>query len=95
MPQHDIWDIRPLWESRLTYIDRLIENGTNFGVDRGDGTASFYPASDSEADLHAFQPIVRNLRAHQGDGYAIHVEHTRSDHGYGLVDLVLVRLKQD
>lgn len=84
-----------LGESHLSYIDSLIENGTNFRVDWKDETASFRPASDSEADLQAFQPVVRDLRAHQGDGYDIHIEHTLSDHGDGLVDLVLVTLHQD
>lgn len=78
----------------MSYIDSLIENGTNFRLDRNDKSASFRPASDSEADLQAFQPVVRDLRAHQGDGYDIHIEHTLSDHGDGLVDLVLVTLHQ-
>jgi len=79
----------------LSYIDSLIENGTNFRVDRKDESASFRPAGDSEADLQAFQPVVRGLRAHQGDCYDIHIEHTLSDHGDCLVDLVLVTLHQD
>lgn len=79
----------------MSYIDSLIENGINFRVDRKDESASFRPASDSETDLQAFQAVVRNLRAHQGDGYDIHIEHTLSDHGDGLVDLVLVTLHQD
>lgn len=79
----------------MSYIDRLIENGKNFRVDRKDESASFRPASDSEADLQAFQPVVRDLRAHQGDGYDIHIDHTLSDHGDGLVDLVFVTLHQD
>lgn len=33
--------------------------------------------------------------AHRGDGYDIHIEHTLSDHGDSLVDLVLVTLHQD
>ncbi len=83
---------KKLGELHLSYIDGLIGNGTNFRVDRKDENASFRPASDSEADLQAFQPVVRDLRAHQGDGYDIHIEHTLSDHGDGLVDLVLVSL---
>lgn len=79
----------------MSYIDRLIEDGTNFRVERKQENASFRPASDSEADLQAFQPVVRDLRAHQGDGYDIHIEHTLSHHGDGLVDLVLVTLHQD
>lgn len=79
----------------MSYINSLIENGTNFRVDRKDESASFRPASESEADLQAFQPAVRDLRAHKGHGYDIHIEHTLSDHGDGLVDLVLVTLHQD
>lgn len=81
--------------SHLSYIDSVIENGTNFRVDRKDEGTSFRPVSDSEADLQTFQPVVRDLRAHQGDGYDIHIEHTLSDHGDGLVDLVLVTFYQD
>lgn len=79
----------------MSYVDSLIENGTNFRVGRKDENASFRPASDSEADLQAFQPVVRDLRAHQGDGYEIHIEHALSDHGEGLVDLGLAMLHQD
>lgn len=79
----------------MAYINRLIEIGTNFRVDCKHGTASFRPAGSSVADLQAFQPVVRDLREHQGDGYAIHIEHTLSDHGDALVDLVLVTLQQD
>lgn len=79
----------------MSYIDSIIENGTNCRVDRKDESASFRPASDSEADLQAFQPVVRDLRAHQGDGYDIHIERALSDYGDGLVDLVLMTLHQD
>lgn len=78
----------------MSYIDRLIENGKYFRVDRKDESASFRPASDSEADLQAFQAVVRDLRTHQGDGYGIYMEHALSDHGNGLVDLVIVTLHQ-
>lgn len=78
--------------TRLSYIDTLIADGTHFRVDRKDGSASFRPAGDSAADLDAFQSVVRNLRANEGDGYAVHIEHPVSDHGQGLVDLVLVTL---
>ncbi len=79
----------------MSYIDSLIENGTNFRVDRQDESASFRPTNDSETALQAFQPVVRDLRAHTGQGYDIHIEHTISDHGLDLVDLVLVTLHQD
>lgn len=36
-----------------------------------------------------------NFRAHQRNGYDMHIEHTLSDHGDGLVDLVLVILHQE
>jgi len=64
-------------------------------VDPQDESASFRPASDSEADLQAFQTVVRDLRADQGHGYDIHIEHTLSDHRDGLVDLVFVTLHKD
>jgi hypothetical protein len=31
---------------RMSYIDKLIEHGTNFKVQRGLGSASFAPVSD-------------------------------------------------
>lgn len=76
----------------MSYIDTLIADGTHFRVDRKGGRVSFQPAGDSAADLDAFQSVVRNLRTNEGDGYAIHIEHPVSDHGHGLVDLVLVTL---
>ncbi len=79
----------------MTYIDRLIANGTNFRVDRKEASASFRPAGDSDADVDAFQSVVRDLRANEGDGYAIHLAHPMSDRGHGLIDLVLVTLTQD
>ncbi|QHL92089.1 hypothetical protein GVO57_13960 (plasmid) [Sphingomonas changnyeongensis] len=60
----------------MSYIDSLIENGANFRVDRKDESASFRPASDSEADLQAFQPVVRDLGAYKGNGYDIHIAPT-------------------
>lgn len=76
----------------MSYIDQLIENGTNFKVERKDGSASFRPVSGSDADVEAFQSVVRDLRAHQGDGYDIHLDHKLSDRPGNLVDLVLVTL---
>ena len=76
----------------MTYLDRLIENGTNFRVERKDGSASFRPAGNDDADLDAFQSVVRDLRDHAGDGYDVHLEHPVSDRGRDLVDLVLVTL---
>lgn len=79
----------------MSYIDNLIANGTNFGVERKDGSASFRPASSAHADLDSFQSVVRDLRANEGDGYRIHLEHPVSDHGRDLVDLVLVTFEKD
>lgn len=76
----------------MSYIDNLIADGTNFRVERKDGSASFRPAGNSDADLDAFQSVVRDLRANEGDGYTIHIAHPVSDHGRGLIDLVLVTL---
>ncbi len=61
-------------------------------MERKDGGISFKPAGASEADLEAFQAIVRNLRRNEGNGYHIHIEHNSSDHAGDLVDLVFVEI---
>jgi len=76
----------------LNYIENLIPNGTNFRVDRKPDSASFRPAGSSPSDLEAFQSVVHDLHAHEGDGYRIHIAHRSSDHGHGLIDLVLATL---
>ncbi|ATY34328.1 hypothetical protein [Sphingomonas psychrotolerans] len=76
----------------MSYIDDLIEHGTNFQVRRGDGSASFSPASGRDEDIEAFQGVVRELRRNEGDGYAIHIDHKLSDRGGNLVDLVVVTI---
>jgi hypothetical protein len=78
----------------LSYIDRLIEDGTHFRVERRDGSASFRPAGGSDDELEQFQSVVRNLRDHRGDGYDIHLEHKMSDRPGDLVDLVLVTINE-
>ena len=77
----------------MSYIDRLIEDGTNFRVERRDGSASFRPAGASDDELERFQSVVRNLREHCGDGYDIHIEHKMSDRPGDLIDLVLVTIE--
>lgn len=79
-------------EAGLSYIENLIANDTNFCVDRKVDRAAFKPAGDSPEDLEAFQSVVRDLRTHEGNGYRIHIAHPSSDHGHGLIDLVLVTL---
>ena len=74
----------------MNYIENLLANGTNFRVDRKTNSASFRPAGDSSSDLEAFQSVVRDLHNHEGDGYRVHKAHPSSDHGRGLIDLVLV-----
>ena len=76
----------------MSYIDRLIEGGTNFRVECRDGSASFRPAGASDDELSRFQSVVRDLREHRGDGYDIHIEHEVNDRPGKLVDLVLVTI---
>jgi hypothetical protein len=52
-------------------------------------------SGDSDADVDSFQSVVPDLRANEGDGYAIHLAHPTSDRGHGLIDLVLGTLTQD
>ena len=42
-----------------------------------------------------FSPSFAICARIKGGGYDINIEHTLSDHGDGLVDLVLVTLHQD
>ncbi|KQT33678.1 hypothetical protein ASG29_06610 [Sphingomonas sp. Leaf412] len=74
----------------MSYIDDLIENGTNFQVRRGEGTASFTPVSGRDEDIEAFQGVVRDLRCHEGDGYSIHIDHLMSDRAGSFVDVVMI-----
>lgn len=74
----------------MSYIEELIEHGTNFKVQRGQGSASFTPVSDSDEDVEAFQGVVEDLRRNEGDGYTIHMEHPMSDRGGSYIDLMLV-----
>jgi hypothetical protein len=76
----------------MSYIDDLIDDGTNFRVDRRHESASFRPLSDSAPDIDCFQSVVRSLRANQGDGYTVKIEHKMSDRGENLIDLVVVML---
>jgi len=65
----------------LSHIGDLIEDNTNFRVDRRDGRASFRPVRDSDADIDRFQSVVLSSRANQGDGYVIEIEEKMSDLG--------------
>jgi len=76
----------------VSYIDDLIEHGTNFKVRRGEGTVSFTPVSGRDEDIDAFQGVVRELRRNEGDGYSMR-EHEMTDRGISLVDLMLVTVE--
>lgn len=77
----------------MSYIDRLIEDGTSFWVERRDGSASSRPAGASDDELERFQSVVRDLREQRGDGYDIHIEHEMNDRPGKLIDLVLVTIE--
>lgn len=64
----------------MSYIEKLIEHGTNFKVKRGSGIASFGPVS-GDGYIEAFQGGVEELRRNEGDGYSIHSDHPMSDRG--------------
>lgn len=76
----------------MTFVDDLLENGGNFILERSEGTASLRPASESDADLESFQVLVREVRAHDGEGFSIVKEHVSSDHPGDLVDLLLLSI---
>lgn len=79
----------------MSYVEDLIEHGTNFRVRRGEGTVSFTPVSGRDEDIEAFQGVVRDLRHHEGDGYVIHIDHVLSDRAGSFIDLVMVTLEAE
>lgn len=76
----------------MAFIDELVEGGGNFIFNRTEGGASFSPSSERDADLASFQNLVRHVRAHAGDGYAIHLEHVCADRPGELVDLLVLQI---
>ncbi|MDK2768101.1 MAG: hypothetical protein KYX69_10340 [Sphingomonas sp.] len=76
----------------MAFIDELAEVGGNFIFTRTEGGASLKPASGSDADLASFQALVRRVRDHEGDGFAIHIDHVCSDRPGNLVDLLVLQI---
>lgn len=76
----------------MAFINDLQEGGGNFIFKRTEDGASLSPASDSDAALASFQNLVRRVRAHAGDGYAIHLEHVCADRPGDLVDLMILTI---
>lgn len=76
----------------MAFIDELLEGGGNFVFERIEGGASLAPASERASDFASFQNLVRRVRANEGDGYAIHLEHVSSDRPGELVDLLILTL---
>lgn len=77
----------------MAFIDELVEGGGNFVFTRTEGGASLAPASDREADLVSFQNLVRRVKANEGDGYAIHLEHVSSDRPGNLIELMILTIE--
>lgn len=77
----------------MRYIDGLMAGSGGAAVRQSADGASIGPAGGTDGALDDFQSVVRDLRHHDGDGYAIVMEHESSDRGSGLVDLVIVRLE--
>ena len=77
----------------LAFINELVEAGGNFVFTRTEGGASLAPASDREGDLASFQNLVRRVRAHEGDGYQIHLEHVSSERPGSPVDLMVLTIE--
>ncbi|MCW3847915.1 hypothetical protein OF829_11750 [Sphingomonas sp. LB-2] len=76
----------------MAFIDDLQEGGGNFIFKRTEGGASLSPTSDRDADLTSFQNLVRRVRANEGDGYSIHLEHACADRPGGLIDLIVLAI---
>lgn len=77
----------------MAFIDEMSEGGGNFIFKRTEGGASLSPSSDRDVDLASFQNLVRRVRANEGDGYAIHLEHVCADRPGDLVDLIVLELR--
>lgn len=77
-------------EPALAFIDELVEGGGDFIFTRGEGGGSLKPASDG--DLASFQNLVRRVKANEGAGFDIHLEHVCSDRPGNLVDLLVLRI---
>lgn len=78
----------------MSFVTGLLEDGGHYLAERDASVATLRPASDSAADLEAFQSLVRRVRDHEGDGYTIRKDHVSSDHGVGLVDLLILTLEE-
>lgn len=77
----------------MAFIDELVEGGGNFIFTRSEGGGSLKPASGSDADLASFQNLVRRVKANEGDGYSIHLEHACSDRPGNLIDLLVLQIE--
>ena len=77
----------------MSFVTELLENGGRYFAERDTDTATLRPASDSSADLEAFQSLVRSVRDHEGEGYSIQMDHVSSEQGVGLVDLLVLKLQ--
>lgn len=77
----------------MSFVTGLLEDGGRYLAERDASVATLRPASGSAADVQAFQSLVRRVRDHEGDGYTILKDHVSSDHGVGLVDLLILALK--
>lgn len=77
----------------MAFIDQLVEGGGNFIFTRSEGGGSLKPASGSDADLASFQDLVRRVKANDGDGFSIHLDHVCSDKPGNLVDLLVLRIE--
>lgn len=76
----------------MSFVTELLENGGRYLAEREAGVVTLRPVSNSTTDLQAFQSLVRRVRDHEGDGYRTLKDHVSSDHGVGLVDLLVLTL---
>lgn len=78
----------------MRFLDELLDGGAGYSMKRVDGGAVLSPAGQSDAAVTAFQHIVERVRAHEGEGYRIHLTHTDSDRPGDLVDRVVLTLDE-
>lgn len=77
----------------MSFLDELLENGGHFVGERRENIVTFRAASNRSGDIDSFQTLVHRLREREGDGYSISNEHISSDHGMGLVDVIVLSVR--
>jgi hypothetical protein len=79
----------------MSFLDDLLAGGPDYRVRQMPDGASFQPSDASDEALAAFQSVVAQIRANEGDGYDIFQMHRSSDRGGNMVDRILITIDDD